>query len=188
MFSIKERLESIGGQMSILPTPGCGTTITMNVPVPPEPLIRSPALSRKPEVREILLAEANRRTRILVADDHDLVRNGVAQLLSTDPTLEVVGEAANGREALNLARKLHPDVVVMDVRRPVMDGIAATRHITAELPGTVVVGISAFSEAGFKNEMLKAGAVDLLDKGEASNTLIATITRCLAERSIEKHV
>ncbi len=80
--------------------------------------------------------KSDKRARVLVADDHTLVRNGVVNLLSANATLEVIGEAANGREALNLARQLLPDVIVMDVRMPEMDGIEATRLITSELPGT----------------------------------------------------
>jgi len=181
LFSINERLGIIGGQMKIASAPDCGTRVTMVVPNMPEPA-SEPQKQLRSAVKEDSRPGVKGHVRVLVADDHDLVRNGVNQLLSKAPSLEVVGNATNGLEALALARQLHPDVIVMDVRMPVMDGIEATRQITSELPDTVVVGISAFSEAGFRNEMLKAGAVDLLDKGEASDTLIATITRCLATR------
>ena len=74
----------------------------------------------------------------------------------------------------------------MDVRMPEMDGIEATRLIMSEFPDTVIVGISAFGETGFKAEMLKAGAADLLDKADAIDTLVPTIERCMAERPSHK--
>lgn len=131
-------------------------------------------------------AEADVRARVLVADDHDVVRRGLIALLSNEPALIVVGQAANGREACDLTRKLRPDVVVMDIRMPEMDGIEATRLIKAEFPDTVVIGISAFGEAGFRTAMLGAGGVDLLDKAEVGANLAPTSSRYVAARAAAK--
>ena len=84
--------------------------------------------------------------RILLADDHSVVRQGLRMFLSLDPEFEVVGEAANGAEALRLARELKPDVVVMDLLMPVMDGIAATAAIRRELPDTEGVALTSVLE------------------------------------------
>ena len=182
LFSISERLGMIGGQMTIESAPGSGTRVTLSVPDIPEPDPK-PQTPPSSAANADSKSEAIGRARVLVADDHALVRNGVMQLLSMESTLEVVGSAANGKEAISLARQLRPDVIVMDVRMPELDGLEATRLIMSEFPDTVIVGISAFGETGFKAEMLKAGAVDLLDKADAINTLVPTIKRCMAERS-----
>ncbi len=184
LFSISERLGSVGGAMRIDSAPGCGTRITISVPLPAETKAAPRARPRE-TVKKDRTCGTGVRARVLVADDHELVRHGVTQLLSQDSAFDVVGEAANGREALALARELRPDVIVMDVRMPEMDGIEATRLIKAEFPDTVVVGISAFNEAGFRSEMLLAGAVELLDKVDAGETLVATVARCLAGRCRE---
>ena len=185
LFSISERLGMIGGQMTIDSTPGSGTRVTLSVPDIPEP-DPTPQTQPRPTGKVDSTSGPKGRARVLVADDHALVRNGVIQLLSMESSLEVVGSAANGMEALSLARQLRPDVIVMDVRMPEMDGIEATRLIMSEFPDTVIVGISAFGETGFKAEMLKAGAADLLDKADAIDTLVPTIERCMAERPSHK--
>jgi DNA-binding NarL/FixJ family response regulator len=110
------------------------------------------------------------------------VRAGVTNLLSRDRRLEVAGEAKNGREAVALARQLRPDIVVMDIRMPEMDGIEATRLIRAEWPDVIVIGVSAFGDEGFKAAMLGAGAAGLLDKADAGVKLRALIAECLAAR------
>jgi PAS domain S-box-containing protein len=178
LFSINERLGAIGGHLTINSTPGSGSCITIRAPVASEPSAAPPAPSCSAQ-KERPLRAANVRIRVLVADDHDLVRYSVTEMFTQDPAYEVVGEAVNGLDALTLTRELRPDVVVMDVRMPKMDGIEATRLIKTEFPETLVIGISAFSEKGFKTELLKAGAVDLIGKADANQRLIATIRRAL---------
>src|SRR6266568_3989019 len=85
--------------------------------------------------------------RVLIVDDHSVVREGLRMFLARDPDLEVVGEAADGAEALQQARLLRPDVVIMDVLMPVLDGIAATRMIRSELPETEILASPASSRA-----------------------------------------
>ena len=83
---------------------------------------------------------AKGRARIMIADDNKYVRNGVSQLIGLETGLEIVGEAVNGQDAVTLARSLRPDIVIMDINMPVMDGIEATVLIKAERPDTLVVG------------------------------------------------
>lgn len=102
--------------------------------------------------------------RVLVVDDHDQLRASICRMLRG--RLDVVGEASNGFEAVEMAREIHPDLVLMDVRMPVMDGIEATRLIHAEMPDVRIVGHSAFHERELVEEMIDAGAECYLVKGE----------------------
>lgn len=114
-------------------------------------------------------------TRILLADDHQIVREGLKALLETQEGLQVIGQASSGREATELARELQPDVVVMDVGMPDLNGIEATRRILSELPGTRVVALSMHSDRRFLQEMLKAGAVAYLLKDSAFEELALAV-------------
>jgi DNA-binding NarL/FixJ family response regulator len=102
--------------------------------------------------------------RVLVVDDHQLVRAGLTVLLRTAPDLDVVGQAADGEQALVLARDLQPDVVLMDLSMPVLDGVAATRRLLAERPGARVVVLTSFAETERVQQALAAGAVGYLLK------------------------
>jgi two-component system, NarL family, response regulator LiaR len=103
-------------------------------------------------------------TRILITDDHGVVRQGLRMFLSLDPDLEVVGEASNGREALALARELRPDVVLMDLLMPVMDGIKATEAIRSEMPEVEVIALTSVLEDTSVSGAVRAGAIGYLLK------------------------
>ncbi len=103
-------------------------------------------------------------TRILITDDHGVVRQGLRMFLSLEPDLEVVGEASNGREALSLARELKPDVVLMDLLMPVMDGIAATEAIRSEMPEVEVIALTSVLEDTSVSGAIRAGAIGYLLK------------------------
>jgi DNA-binding NarL/FixJ family response regulator len=102
--------------------------------------------------------------RLLVADDHAVVRAGLAQLVSAFAGVELVGEAANGEEAVELALAREPDVVLMDLEMPILDGIEATRRIVEESPGTAVVVLTSFSDRERILHALDAGAIGYLLK------------------------
>jgi two-component system, NarL family, response regulator LiaR len=102
--------------------------------------------------------------RVLVVDDHSVVREGLRMFLARDPDLEVVGEAADGADAVELARQMRPDVVIMDLLMPVMDGIAATRVIRRELPETEVLALTSVLESASVVEAIRAGAIGYLLK------------------------
>lgn len=109
--------------------------------------------------------------RLLIADDHAVVRQGLKMFLGIDPELEVVGEASNGAEALALAHQLHPDVVLMDLLMPVMDGITATAAIRRELPDTEVVAVTSVLEDKSIVDAVRAGAIGYLLKDTEANEL-----------------
>jgi DNA-binding NarL/FixJ family response regulator len=115
--------------------------------------------------------------RVLVADDHPLVRSGVVGLLASAEDLEVVGEAADGREAIERAHQTSPDVILMDLSMPVLDGVEATRRVTAELPEVRVVVLTSFSDQSRVAAALSAGAVGYLLKDSQPGELLAAVRR-----------
>jgi DNA-binding NarL/FixJ family response regulator len=116
-----------------------------------------------------------KKIRVLLADDHRIVRQGFAALIRSDEEVEVVGEAANGAEAIELARLLLPDVVVMDVSMPKMNGIDATRWLTTNLPRVRVIGLSMHEDEPVALAMREAGAVAFVTKDGPSAALMAAI-------------
>jgi DNA-binding NarL/FixJ family response regulator len=120
--------------------------------------------------------------RIIIADDHKVVRQGLRLFLHADPELMIVGEASNGMEALDLARQLTPDVVLMDILMPVMDGIAATKAIRHELPDTEVLALTSVLEDSAVIEVMRAGAIGYLLKDVDGDELCRTIHAAAAGR------
>src|SRR5437667_4669208 len=118
--------------------------------------------------------------RVVIADDHSVVRQGLRMFLGLDPELEVVGEAADGAEALRLARQLRPDVVVMDLLMPVMDGIAATAAIRHELPDTEVLALTSVLEDASVVGAVRAGAIGYLLKDTQAEALCQAIKAAAA--------
>ncbi len=112
---------------------------------------------------------------VLIADDQPLVRTGLRMILGSAPDIDVVGEAADGLEAADLARSLRPDVVLMDVRMPHVDGIAATRRVVAQSPGTKVLILTTFDRSHLVYDALVAGASGFLLKDSPVNRLIDAV-------------
>ena len=116
-----------------------------------------------------------KRIRILLADDHAVVRQGFRMILGAQADLEIVGEAGNGREAVELAASLRPDVVVMDVTMPELNGIEATRRLTADNPHIRVVALSMHKDSVYVREILRAGARGYLLKDSVAEDLVAAV-------------
>ncbi|MBN1803924.1 MAG: response regulator transcription factor [Sedimentisphaerales bacterium] len=113
--------------------------------------------------------------RVLMVDDHVIVRQGLCSLVNNEDGMEVVGEAAEGRTAIKLARELKPDVIVIDVSMPGMDGVEATRRINRDTPSIKIIALSMYSKKSFILEMLKAGALGYILKDAAFDELIKAI-------------
>jgi two-component system response regulator NreC len=116
-----------------------------------------------------------RKIRILLADDHAMVRQGFRMILAAQPDMEIVGEAGNGREAVELASELKPDVVVMDVAMPELNGIEATRRIMDNVPRTRVLALSMYKDSVYVREILRAGARGFLLKDAIDRDLLAAV-------------
>lgn len=117
------------------------------------------------------------KIRIILVDDIAKVRSNLRQLLELEPEIEVIGEAADGEEALTLARQCKPDLVIMDIGMPVMDGIKATEILTVELPQTAIIILSCQDEAEYLRKAMAAGARDYITKPPESAELLRTIQR-----------
>ena len=115
------------------------------------------------------------KIRILIADDHSIVREGVRMILAGQEDFEVVGEAATGREALEQARAIKPDIVVMDISMPDMSGIQATEKIRKELPQVHVLGLTMHEEESYVFELLKVGASGYVLKRAAAEDLVSAV-------------
>ena len=115
--------------------------------------------------------------RVVIADDHELARTGLRGMLTGEPDLEIVGEAATGRQAVMLCRRLRPDVALMDVRMPDLDGLAATRIIKEESPRTAVVMVTMHENPEYLLEALKAGASGYVLKDATHDEVLRTVRR-----------
>jgi DNA-binding NarL/FixJ family response regulator len=113
--------------------------------------------------------------RVVLIDDQHLIRQGLKALLELEPDLQVVGEGENGQMAIALVETLQPDVVLMDIRMPVMDGVAATREINQQFPGTKVLVLTTFDDDQYVAEALRCGAMGYLLKDTPSEELAAAI-------------
>ncbi|MCK4913776.1 MAG: response regulator transcription factor [Planctomycetes bacterium] len=123
------------------------------------------------------------KIKTLIVDDHEIVRQAIAALLESEHGIEVVGEAQDGRKAVELAGLLKPDVVVMDITMPNLNGIEATRQIVREMPDTKIVALSAHCDRRSVREMLKAGASGYVPKNSAFEELICAIRNVAAGKN-----
>jgi len=116
-----------------------------------------------------------KKIRVLIVDDHTLVRDGIRALLTLVADIEVVGEAANGKEALEKTRELAPDVVLMDLAMPIMGGLEATRRIRREFPGTKVLALTQYDDSEYVVPVIEAGASGFVTKMAAFSELASAI-------------
>jgi DNA-binding NarL/FixJ family response regulator len=123
------------------------------------------------------------KTRVLIVDDHQVFRDGLKLVINNQSDMEVVGEAQNGQEAVILTRELRPDIILMDVKMPVMDGAETTSRILAEMPSMKILGMSIYDDDGFVANMLRAGALGYILKGCDSVELPNAIRRIVGSRN-----
>jgi DNA-binding NarL/FixJ family response regulator len=123
--------------------------------------------------------EAAVPVRLLIVDDHALIRSGLRSMLKREPDFEIVGEAGNGREAVELCRSLGPNLVLMDVRMPEMDGLQATRTIKRERPEIAVLMVTMHDNQDYMLEATKAGAAGYVLKDAPRSELLAAVRRAV---------
>lgn len=183
LLGIRERLEYLGGKLELESAPGRGTRVSLCVPRTARagPPRSSAALSLRaavaPRSCPRMSEMSTPRIRLLLVDDHAIVREGIASFLLEEPDLEIVAEARDGQEAVALALAVKPDVILMDVTMPHLDGIEATRRIKAQLPTARIIGLSMHDREDLAAAMLNAGASAYLSKDGCADTLVTTIRR-----------
>jgi signal transduction histidine kinase/ActR/RegA family two-component response regulator len=180
LFSIRERIDLVGGRFEIASAPGEGSRLSLIVPLDS----RADAAVRR-EDRQAVVCTTDRpvscRIRVLLCDDHAVVREGLAGLLTQEPDLEVIGQACDGQEAIALADALRPEVILMDVSMPRMNGVEATQHIHRQHPGIRIIGLSLYTEDERGAAMLDAGASVYMSKTVPAPELKQAIRACSAE-------
>ncbi len=194
LLQIQERIRYMKGEVKITSEPGKGTRIELTIPTelrkasendsaermierngdgkPRHSPAKPPALS---ENKAAAPREAARPLRIVVADDHRLFREGLTSLLSHEPYLQIVGEASDGEEAVNLTRQLKPDVLICDISMPRRNGVEVTATLTREQPNLKVLGLSMHERENMANAMRSAGASAYLTKSGPSDLLLAIL-------------
>ncbi len=204
LFSVRERVELLGGVMLIDSALGQGACFTLRFPAKllkcclgKEERSENSDLGKgdlnegldeiaaaKEPVWIVRKTESHSpRHRVILADDHSMVRQGLVRVFRDEADFEVVGEAANGKEALEMAREQEPDIIVMDLQMPVMSGLEATRVIRRELPGVQVIGLSMDATKESRRSLLRAGALDLLHKGGSAEDLIHRVRAHLVAKA-----
>jgi PAS domain S-box-containing protein len=189
LFGMRERLEIMGGCLEVSTTPGKGTVVMISAPLqqpsqaavgelPPERMESEFMTIPTPESE---LAGLPRKIRVMLADDHAIFRRGLVDMLQQEADIDVVAEAVDGEMAVDLALRLHPDVVLMDVTMPRVDGVEATRRVSAILPGVRIIGLSAHEADDMAELMLKAGAGAYVSKSCPPENLIDAIRGAMSD-------
>ena len=186
LFSIRERLTLLGGRFEIASAPGEGTQVRLIAPRADAQSAAAPSDEMTPASIGLGSTSTQRARqdplRVLIVDDHAAVRNALREMLRQRPQLSVVGEASNGFEAIAHAHTLRPDVILMDIAMPHMDGIEATARIHAELPHIRVLGLSMQTRGEIVDAMEQAGAVGFFVKGTDTQRLIDHLLAVHASR------
>ncbi|RJP37863.1 MAG: PAS domain S-box protein [Desulfobacteraceae bacterium] len=176
LFRVRERLGYIGGTIQVASKSAHGTQVIFTIPLKPTVVAEAVSVVSNNVIEPSTAKDIRQVTyQLLVVDDHAVLRQGLVELLDKEDDITVIGVAADGHQAIEKTRLLHPDIVLMDISMPGMSGIEATRIIMEEMPETCIVGLSMHDQAEMKKAMHEAGAKAYVCKGEPIEDLMATI-------------
>jgi len=191
LFSIRERLTLLGGRLSIESAPGQGARFELIAPLVSAAEAVEKADVETPAGGAVGAGAGSRPShdalRILIVDDHAAVRKALREMLHRSPELRVVGEAANGLEAIVEVGALRPHVVLMDISMPLMDGIDATRQLTAAYPSVQIFGLSMQQRPEGRHPIEEAGAAGFFVKGVDTQRLIDQLLGVQVARRRDEH-
>jgi len=193
LFSVSERMQALGGRIELESSPSRGTRVSMILPYWSSDDKKSPVLVAQACVKsngagEVRSAMATAQSdvsfvRVMLVDDHTMVRKGIKSILDNHEGITVVAEASDGQEAVSLAKQIRPDIVIMDVNLPILDGVAATNEITRQCPEARVIGLSVHESSHWKEAIMKAGAVGFVSKGSVTEELYSAIERAMQAKT-----
>lgn len=173
LYHVQERMDALGGSIEIDSEPTKGTKVTLRAPLENEEELETSTDREEPEPSALQLS--GKQIRVLLVDDHKMMREGLCKIVNAEEDMNVVGEASDGSEAVKLALKLSPDVIIMDINLPELNGIEATTQIKSRLSNVRIIGISFHDSTDVIQDMRNAGATAYLKKDEAFDTLSETI-------------
>ena len=185
LVGVRERIFSFGGRTIVKTAPGEGCQFKILLPVSKLKISENNLAESKTKTPKTSNAATNKTEaiRIIIADDHAVMRESLSQLFIGIEDIKIIGEACDGEEAVELAKKLQPDVILMDMSMPIMNGLEATKILAAELPLIKIIGLSMYDEAEAGRNMRKAGAANFLTKTGEPSILIAAIRECCTIRA-----
>lgn len=172
LFNIRERMDLLGGTVEIESEPGQGTRVQLVAPLKSNGTNKT---TTEATHKNTAAREPGKKINVMLVDDHQMVLKGLKKTVDAEDDLKVIAEATDGKEAIELAKKASPDIIVMDVDMPRMNGIDATKEILSFMPDVRIVGLSLHNHQEVIESMRDAGATAYLSKNEAFKTLAATI-------------
>jgi signal transduction histidine kinase/ActR/RegA family two-component response regulator len=185
LLSLRERASYMGGSLVIESAPGRGCHCRLTIPFGLDASGRAQGSARAQPQNQGAPASPPECIRVMFADDHLVMRQGLIRMITGHPHIQLAGEAANGLEAIEQARELKPDIIVMDINMPEMDGIEATRRIIAEMPRVRVIGLSVHDDQALEIKMRQAGAKTFLSKTTSSALLLKAIYDIYGEENAQ---
>jgi CheY-like chemotaxis protein len=183
LFRVREGIGLIGGVLEIETSPANGSRFALVVPIRQECVVSRSAehqLSKSGRGEDEKAAKPGELIEVLIVDDHALFRDGMDRTLRKQSDLKVVGHAGDGQEAIDLAGRLNPDVILMDISMPKVNGIEATRIIHRKQPKICIIGLSMYEDQYRAQAMRDAGACEYMTKGCAVPELLSAIRSCVS--------
>lgn len=184
LFNLREQLRAIGGHIGVSSSPGRGARVTTLLPLRTRSVVTTQTGRQEDQTAAVTGGAEDRpmQIRILLVDDHQIMRQGLRSMLESEPGFEVAAEATDGEMAVECAASVRPDVILMDINMPKLNGVEPTRRIKQRFPDIAVIGLSMHEDPKLEQLMYEAGASAYLSKGTAFNIVCDTIRQVRERR------